>query len=75
MSCGEGHRRGLDLALMWLRYSLAAMVVIQPLAWELPYAAGTDLNIKKTNIYVYKLLLFGPIGLLFFASSFAHFYD
>ena len=35
MSYGVGHRRGLDLALLW-----PAAAPIRPLAWELPYAAG-----------------------------------
>ena len=37
---------GLDLALLWLWCKLAAEALIQPLAWELPYAAGVAL--KKT---------------------------
>ena len=41
MSCGVGGRRGLDLALLWLWCRLAAVARIGPLAWELPYAAGT----------------------------------
>ena len=39
VSGGVGHRRGSDLALLWLWYRLAAIALIQPLAWELPYAA------------------------------------
>jgi len=45
MSCGVGHRHGSDLALLWLWHRLAAL--IQPLAWEPPYAAGAAL--KKTK--------------------------
>ena len=45
MSCGVGHRHGLDAVL--LRCRLAAAALIQPLAWELPYAAGVVLKRKK----------------------------
>ena len=44
MSCGVGHRCGLDLALLWLWCRLAATAPIQPLAWELPYATGAALK-------------------------------
>ena len=40
MSCGVGHRCGLDPALLWLWYRPAATAPIQPLAWEPPYASG-----------------------------------
>ena len=42
-----GHRCGLDLALMWLWCRLAAATPIRPLTWELPYAMGVSLKIKK----------------------------
>ena len=42
LSYGVGHRRGLDLMLLWLR--IAAAAVIRPLAWEPPYAAGAALK-------------------------------
>ena len=35
----------MDPKLLWLR--LAAAALIQPLAWQLPYAAGTALKMKK----------------------------
>ena len=47
VSCGVGHRYGLGLALLWLWRRLAAMALIQPIAWELPYAAGATLKGKK----------------------------
>ena len=47
MSCGTGHRQGLDLALLWLWHRLAAVAPIQPLAWELPYALGAALKKDK----------------------------
>ena len=40
MSCGVGHRRSLDPELLWLWIRPAATALIQPLAWELPYAEG-----------------------------------
>ena len=45
MSCGVGHRHGLDPALLWCR--LAAAASIQPLAWELPYTTHAALKRKK----------------------------
>ena len=46
MSCGVGHRCGLDLPLLWLWHRLAAAAPIhQSLAWELPYTA--DMAVKK----------------------------
>ena len=47
MSCGVGHRRGSDLVLLWLWCRLAAEAPIQPLAWEIPYAAGATLKSQK----------------------------
>ena len=47
VSCGVGHRRGLDLALLWLRHRPAATAPIRPLPWESPYAKGAALKRKK----------------------------
>ena len=47
MSCGLGHRCRLYLALLWLCHRLGAAALIQPLAWELAYAAGSALKKKK----------------------------
>ena len=47
MSCGVGHRRGSDLVLLWLWCRLAAVAMIQPLAWEPPRATGVALESKK----------------------------
>ena len=44
MSYGVGHRRGLDLALLWLWGKPAAVALIGPLAWEPPYAKGMALK-------------------------------
>ena len=42
-----GRRRGSDPALLWLWRRQAAAAPIQPLAWELPHAAGVALKRKK----------------------------
>ena len=47
MSCGIGHRCGLDLVLLWLWGRPAAAALIQLLAWEPPYAAGVALKSKS----------------------------
>ena len=49
MSCGVGRRRGSDPVLLWLWYSPAAVALIQPLAWESPYAVGAVLKSRQTN--------------------------
>ena len=58
MSCGVGGRPGLDPTLLWLWLWLAAVALIRPLAWKLPYAPGAALKrqgqtppkTKKTNL-------------------------
>ena len=47
VSCGVGHRRGLDLALLWLWCRLVTTAPIRPPAWEPPYA--TDTALEKTK--------------------------
>lgn len=49
-SCNTGRRCSLDPVLLWCR----AAAAIQLLAWELPYAAGTDVKRKK---YILKKTL------------------
>ena len=51
MSYGVGHRRGLDLALLWLWRRPVATALIRPLAWESPHAAGAapEKKGKKTK--------------------------
>ena len=48
-SCTVGHRRGSDPVWLWLwlwhRPAVAAL--IHPLVWELPYATGAAIKIKK----------------------------
>ena len=40
VSCGVGHRSGSDLASLWRWQRPVATALIQPLAWESPYATG-----------------------------------
>ena len=47
MSCGVGHRRGSDLALLWLWHGPEAVALIGPLAWEPPYTTGVALKSKR----------------------------
>ena len=47
MNCDVGHRHGSDPTLPWLWRRLAAIALIQPLAWELTYAIGAALRKKK----------------------------
>ena len=47
MSCGGGCRLGLDPSLLWLGCRPAAVALIGPRAWELPYALGAALKRKK----------------------------
>ena len=49
MNCGVGHRGTLDPTLLWLWCGLAAVVLIQHLPWELPYAMGVALKNKNKN--------------------------
>ena len=41
-----------DLALLWLWHRPAAVSLIGPLAWELPYATGAALKSKKKKIVI-----------------------
>ena len=51
MSCGVGRRSGLDPALLWLWRRPAAVALIEPLAWEPPYAVDAALEkTKKKNL-------------------------
>ena len=47
MSCGVCHRHSSDPELLWLWCSVAATALIQPLAWELPFAKGAALKRQK----------------------------
>ena len=48
VSCGVCHRRGSDVALLWLWCRLEAVAPILPLAWEPPYAMGVALKRQNT---------------------------
>ena len=50
MSCGVGCRLGSDPVLLWLWCRLVAVALIQPLAWEPPYAVGVALKSKKKKV-------------------------
>ena len=62
MSCGVGRRQGLDPVLLWLWWRLAAVALIQSLAWELPYAMGVALKKKKEGRKEMGLLKLHFIG-------------
>ena len=47
MSCGVGHRRGSDPALLWLWCRPVATAPMGPLAWEPLYAMGAALEKAK----------------------------
>ena len=49
MSCGAGRRRGSDTKLLWVWCRLAATALIQPLAWEPPYATISTLKRKENS--------------------------
>ena len=65
MSCGVGHRHGLDLAMLWLQHRPTAAAPIQPLAWELPCAKVSALKKKKKERKKLE-----PLGKLPFAIIF-----
>ena len=50
MSCGVGHRLGLDLVLLWFWGRPAAVALIGPLDWEPPYAVDTSPRKGKKTI-------------------------
>ena len=47
MSCGSGHRCGLDPMLLWLWHRQVATALIRPLALESPYVVGAALEKAK----------------------------
>ena len=49
LSCGAVCRCSLDPVLLWLWHRSAAVTLILPLAWELPYASGAVRKGKKIN--------------------------
>ena len=55
VSCGVGHRHGLDPVLLWLLCRPAAAAPIRPLAWKPPYAMGAALKSKKKKKDTFKI--------------------
>ena len=53
MSCGVGHRSGLDMVLLWLWRRPVATAPIRPLAWDPPYAGAAQKNGNKTKKIYY----------------------
>ena len=51
MSCDVSCRQGLDPVLLWLWYRVAAAALIQPLAWETPFATSVALKTKLNKTY------------------------
>ena len=49
VSCGVVHRCSSDPALLWLWCRPAAAAPIQPLSWELPYAAHVALRKRERD--------------------------
>ena len=49
MSCGVVHRGSSDLMWLWLWRRPVAIALIQPLAWETPYASVAALKRKKES--------------------------
>ena len=47
MSCGVGHRRSSDPALLWLWHRPLATTPTRPVAWDPPYAKGAALEKTK----------------------------
>ena len=62
MSCSVGHRRGSDVALLWLWHRPVAIALIGPLAWEPPCAMGAALKRPKKKkdkiLAFYHVLVF-----------------
>ena len=49
VSCSIGCRHGSDPLLLWLIYRPAAIALILPLAWEIPYPVSAVLKTTTTN--------------------------
>ena len=44
-----------DPAFLWLERRLAAAGLTRPLTWELPYAAGEALKMRKKKVFRFKV--------------------
>ena len=72
MSCGVGCRCGLHPALVWLWLRLTAVALIQPLAWEYPYASGAALKKPKGGgdmLYSFGIFTISFLKLVFVRSK------
>ena len=49
VSCGIGHRCSSDPTLLWLWHRLADEALIEPPAYEFPYATGVALKAQNNN--------------------------
>ena len=58
MSCGVGHRGGLDPELLWLWRRPAATAPIRPLAWEPPYAVTAAQEMAKRQKKKKRIIYF-----------------
>ena len=58
VSCGVGRRYSSYSELLWLWCRPAAVALIQPLAWEPPYAAGAALEKAKRQIIIIIIIIF-----------------
>ena len=58
VSCGVGDRCGSDPTLLWLWGKLAHTALMQPLAWEPPFAWGAALKRQKIK-KIFKGINFG----------------
>ena len=72
MSYGVGCRCGSDLSLLWLWRRLAAVALIQALAWEPPYAVGAALKGQKDKNKIKNISASLPLSLF---KSFSSFYE
>ena len=65
-SCGIGHRSGSDPTLLWLWlwlwHRLAAIALLWPQAWELPYVSGMILKRKKNAMVTFDNSEDHPLG-------------
>ena len=57
VSCSVGCRCDLDPALLGLWCRRGAVALIQPLAWEPPYAAGAALEKAKRQIIIIIIII------------------
>ena len=62
MSCGVGHRCGLDLVFLWLWSRPAAVALIGPLAWEPPHAEGVAPKKRRVWFVLYLDTLDTPLS-------------